>query len=75
MGTGAKKGETSKQAPARKTKTAVDRRQNKDIMERQGPSGIAQRPSHNAIAAANAMQNRVTMSVAPPWETIEAKEV
>ena len=73
MGTGAKKGETSKQAPTRKTKIAVDRRQNKDMMGRQGPSGIAQRQPHHAIAAANAMQNRVTMSVAPPWETIEAK--
>ena len=59
------KSETSKQAPARKTEAAVDRRQNNRML-RQCPSGIAQRPQHHAIAVPTAMQNRDTMSVAPP---------
>ena len=46
MGKVGKKSETSKQAPTRKTKAAVDRRQNN--MLRQCPSGIAQRPPHHA---------------------------
>ena len=65
MGKGGQKSETSKQAPTRKTKAAVDRRQNKRML-RQCSSGIAQRPPHHAIAVPTAMQNRVTMSVAPP---------
>ena len=66
-GKGGQKSETSKQAPTRKTKAAVDRRQNNKML-RQCPSGIAQRPPHHAIAVPTAMQNRVTktMSVAPP---------
>ena len=66
MGKGGQKSETSKQAPTRKIKAAVDRRQN-NIMLRQCPSGIAQRPPHHATAVPTAMQNRVTktMSVAP----------
>ena len=69
MGKMGKKSETSKQAPTRKTKAALDRRQNHcNKMLRQCPSGIAQRPPHHAIAVPAAMQNRVTktMSVAPP---------
>ena len=46
-------------------KAAVDRRQNNKMLS-QCPSGIAQRPPHHAIAVPTAMQNRVTMSVAPP---------
>ena len=67
MGKGGQKSETSNQAPTRKTKAAVDRRQNNKML-RQCPSGIAQRPPHHAIAVPTAMQNRVTktMSVAPP---------
>ena len=64
---GGKKSETLKQAPTRKTKPAVDRRQNHKML-RECPSGITQRPPHHAIAVPTAMQNRVTktMSVAPP---------
>ena len=65
MGEGRQKSETSKQAPARRTKAAVDRRQNNRML-RQCPSDIAQRPPHYAIAVPTVMQNRVTMSVAPP---------
>ena len=59
--------ETSKQAPTRKTKAAVDRRQNNRTL-RQCPPGIAQRPPHHAVVVLTAMQNRVTktISVAPP---------
>ena len=67
LGTGTSgKSETSKQAPTRKAKAAVDRRQNNRML-RQCPSGIAQRPQYHAIAVPIAMQNRVTetMSVAP----------
>ena len=66
-GGGGQKSETSKQAPTRKTKAAVDRRQNNRML-RQCPSGIAQRPQHHAIAVPTAVLNRVTktMSVAPP---------
>ena len=58
-----------KQASTRKTKAAVDHRQNNKML-RQCPSGIAQRPLHHAIAVPTAMQNRVTktMSVVPPLE-------
>ena len=56
MGKGVQKSETSKQAPPRKTKAAVDRRQNNRML-RQCPSGIAQRPPHHAIAVPTAMQN------------------
>ena len=67
VGKGGQKSETSKQAPARRTKAAVDRRQNNRML-RQCPSGIAQRPPHHAIAVPTVMQNRVTktMSVPPP---------
>ena len=47
------------EAPNRKAKAAVDRRQNNRML-RQCPSGIAQRPPHHAIAVPTAMQNRVT---------------
>ena len=56
MGKGEQKSETSKRAPSRKTKAAVDRRQNNSML-RQCPSGIAQRPPHHAIAVPTAMQN------------------
>ena len=60
MRNGGQKSETSKQAPTRKTKAAVERRQN-NRMSRQCPSGIAQRPPHRAAAVPTAMKNRVTM--------------
>ena len=53
---GGQKSETSKQAPTRKTKAAVDRRQNNKTL-RQCPSDIAQRPQHHAVAVPTAMQN------------------
>ena len=56
MGKGGQKSETSKQAPTRKTKAAVDRRQNNKML-RQCPSGTAQRPPHHAVAVPAAMQN------------------
>ena len=56
MGKGEKKSETSKQTPTRKTKAAVDRRQNNKML-RQCPSGIAQRPPHHAVAVPTVMQN------------------
>ena len=56
MGKGGQKSETSKQAPARKTKAAVDRRQNNRMLG-QCPSGIAQRLPHYAIAVPPAVQN------------------
>ena len=59
MGKGGQKSETSKQAPTRKTKPAVDRRQNNRMLK-QCPSGIAQRPPHHAVAVPTAMQNTVT---------------
>ena len=46
---GGYKSENSKQAPTRKTKAAVDRRQNNRML-RQCPPGTAQRPQHHAIA-------------------------
>ena len=52
VGKGGQKSETSKQAPTRKTKAAVDRRQNNRML-RQCPSGIAQRPPHHAVAVQN----------------------
>ena len=59
---GGQKRETPKQAPTRKTKAAVDRRQN-NRMFRQCPPGVAQRPPHRAIAVPTAMQNRVTKTM------------
>ena len=56
MGKGRKKSETSKQAPTRKTKDAMDRRQNKKKLW-QCPSGIAQRPPHHAVAVPTAMNS------------------
>ena len=59
MGTSGKRGqksETSKQVPTRKTKAAVDCRENNRMLK-QCPSGIAQRPPHHAIAVPTAMQN------------------
>ena len=50
MGKGGQKSETSKQAPSRKTKDAVDLRQNNRML-RQCPSGIVQRPQHHAMVA------------------------
>ena len=66
-GKGGQKSETSQQAPTRKTKAAVDRRQNNKML-RQRPSGIAQQLPYHAIAVPTAVQSRVTktMSVAPP---------
>ena len=64
----AKKSEDSRQAPTRKTKDAVDRRQNNRML-RQCPLGIAQQLVYFAIAVPmTAMRNRVTKttSVAPP---------
>ena len=57
MGKGEQKSETSNQAPTRKTKAAVDRRQNNKVLLRQCPSGIAQRPPHHATAVPTAMQS------------------
>ena len=56
MGKGVQKSETSKQAPTRKTKAAVDRRQSNRML-RQCPSGNEQRPQHHAITVPAAMQN------------------
>ena len=61
VGKGGQKSETSRQSPTRKTKAAVDRRQNNRML-RQCPSGIALRPQHHAVAVPTAMQNRVTQS-------------
>ena len=72
MGKGGQKSETSKQAPTRKTKAAVDRRQNHRML-RQCPSGIAQRPLHHSIAVPTAMQDSLKDNVR--WETTKAKEV
>ena len=68
MGKRAQNSETMKQAPAQKTKAAVDHRQNNTEMLRQGPPGVAQQPPHHAVAVPTAMQNKVTetVSVAPP---------
>ena len=62
-----RKSEDSRQAPSRKTKDAMDRRQN-DRMLRQCPPGTAQQLPYHAVAVLTAMRNRVTktMSVAPP---------
>ena len=53
-----KKSEDSRQAPTRKTKDAVDRRQNNRML-RQCPLGIAQQLVHYAIAVPTAVRNRV----------------
>ena len=53
---GEKKSEDSRQAPTRKTKAAVDRRQNNKCLLRQCPPGIAQRPQHHAIAVPTAAE-------------------
>ena len=70
-GKGGQKSETSKQAPTRKTKAAVDRRQNNKML-RQCPSGITQRPPHHAIAVPTAMQSshkdNVRRSAAGRWK-------
>ena len=65
-GTGGKKSEDSRQAPARKTKAAVDCRQN-NKMWWQCPLGVAQQLVYYAVGVPTAMRNRVTktMSVAP----------
>ena len=55
-GGGKKKSKDWRQAPTRKTKAAVGRRQNNKMLG-QCPSGIAQRPPHHAIAVPTAMQN------------------
>ena len=64
---GGKKSEDSRQAPTRKTKDAVDRRQNNRML-RQCPVGITRQLVYYAIAVPTAVRNRVTktMSVAPP---------
>ena len=49
---GGQKSETSKQAPTRMTKAAVDRRQNNRMLIRQCPTGIA----HHVIAVPTAMR-------------------
>ena len=61
-----KKSEDSRQAPDRKTRDAVDRRQNNRML-RQCPVGIAQQLVYHAIAVPTAVRNRVTktMSVVP----------
>ena len=68
MGKGGSKSETSKQAPAPKTKAARRGPPLKQQNVKAVSSGIAQRPRHHAIAVLTAKQNRVTktMSVAPP---------
>ena len=67
MGKLGQKSETSKQAPTRKTKAAVDRRHNNRMLS-QCPSGIAQRPQHHAVDVPTPVQSRVTktLSIAPP---------
>ena len=69
MGKGGQKSESSKQAPTRKTKAAVDHRQNNKML-RQCPPSIAQQIQYHAIAVPTVVQNRVTktMSIAPPLE-------
>ena len=57
MGKGGQKSETSKQAPTRKTKAAVDRHQNNRMLLRQCPSGITQQLPYHATAVPTAMQN------------------
>ena len=59
------KSETSKQAPTRKTKAAVDLRQNNRMLK-QCPSGIAHRPPHHAIAVPPAVQNSHKDNVRSP---------
>ena len=56
MGKGGQKSETSKQAPIRKTKAAVDHHQNNQML-RLCLSGIALQQQHHAIAVPTAMQN------------------
>ena len=69
-GKGRQKSETSKQAPTRKTKAAVDRRQNNRML-RQCRVRPALRSDHRTtqlLSQLLQLQNRVTktMSVAPP---------
>ena len=69
VGKGGQKSETSKQAPNRKTKAAVGRRQNNKILRYiVSAEHCSQRPPHHAIAVPTAMQNKVTktMSLTPP---------
>ena len=49
-------GEDSRQTPTRKTKDAVDRRQNNKML-RQCPLGFVQQLQYHAIAVPTAMQN------------------
>ena len=56
------KSKTSKQAPAWKTRAAVDCQQNNNMV-RQCPFGVAQRPLLHAIAVLTAMQKRVTKTM------------
>ena len=56
MGKGGQKSETSKQAPTRKTKAAMDRRQNNKMLW-QCPLGIAQQLPYHAIGVPTAMRN------------------
>ena len=56
MAKGGQKNETSKQAPTRKTKAAVDRRQNNRMLWQCLP-GIVQQLLYHAIAVPTAMQN------------------
>ena len=57
MGKGGQKSESSKQAPTRKTKAAVDSRHNSKMLG-QCPSGIVQQPPHHAVAVPTATQNK-----------------
>ena len=62
-GGGRERGERMKappRAPARKTKDAVDCRQNNKTLY-----GIALRLPHNAVAVPTAMQNRVAKTISP----------
>ena len=69
MGKGGQKSETSKQAPSRKTKAAVDRRQNNRML-RQCPSGIAQRPPHHVIAVPTAIRQNSDKEVGEEGDCI-----
>ena len=66
VGKGGKKSEDSREAPTRKTKAAVDRRQNNKMLRQ--CLGIAQQLPYHAVAVPADMRNRVTktMSVVPP---------
>ena len=73
-GGGQKEEWRSRQAPTRKTKDAVDRRQN----NKQCPLGTAQRLLHYAVAVPTAVRNSHKDNVRRAtdcWETTKAKEV